>query len=133
MKKLLLLLAGWLTLFSISCKNYTASSPTTTAIVGTDSSWMLLPFIKIDSVNPVLTPAASRFTDPIIKKEVKWEEKDVFNPATAVRGDTLLMLYRAEDSIGRYAGTSRISLAKSTDGIHFTRMPLPVLYPSNDA
>jgi len=99
----------------------------------TDSSWTLLPFIKIDAANPVLTPGTGRFTDPIRKQTVNWEEKDVFNPAIVVRGDTLLMLYRAEDSIGKYAGTSRIGLAKSTDGLHFTRMPAPVFYPGNDA
>jgi len=132
-KKPLFLLAGWLAFCSTGCKNYTANSANATAVVAADSSWMLLPFIKVDSANPVLAPGTGRFTDPIIKKEVKWEEKDVFNPATVVRGDTLLMLYRAEDSIGKYAGTSRIGLAKSTDGIHFTRMPTPVFYPGNDA
>jgi predicted GH43/DUF377 family glycosyl hydrolase len=43
------------------------------------------------------------------------------------------MLYRAQDSIGKSGGTSRIGLATSTDGFHFTRTTLPVLYPSNDA
>ena len=43
------------------------------------------------------------------------------------------MLYRAEDTVGKYAGTSRIGLAESTDGFHFTRNSLPVLYPDNDA
>jgi predicted GH43/DUF377 family glycosyl hydrolase len=59
---------------------------------------------------------------------VKWENKNVYNPAVAVRNDTLFMLYRAQDS----AGCSRVGLAKSTDGIHFSREPFPVLYPGND-
>ena len=50
-----------------------------------------------------------------------------------VRHDTLFLLYRAEDSIGKYAGTSRIGLAYSTDGLHFTKHPLPVFYPGNDS
>jgi predicted GH43/DUF377 family glycosyl hydrolase len=64
---------------------------------------------------------------------VKWEEKDVFNPAAIVRHDTVFLLYRAEDKAGRYAGTSRIGLAWSRDGLHFTKHPTPVLYPNNDS
>ena len=50
-----------------------------------------------------------------------------------IRNDTLFLLYRAEDKIGRYAGTSRIGLAWSLDGFHFTKHTAPVLYPDNDA
>ena len=53
--------------------------------------------------------------------------------AAVVRNDTVFLLYRAEDKIGKFAGTSRIGLAWSTDGLHFTRFPLPVLYPDNDS
>jgi predicted GH43/DUF377 family glycosyl hydrolase len=42
------------------------------------------------------------------------------------------MLYRAQDKIGRPAGTSRIGLAVSDDGYHFIRRPVPVLYPAED-
>lgn len=98
----------------------------------TDPSWALLPFTKVDSVNPILVPGPGRFFDPIRHTEVGWEEKDVFNPAVAVRGDTLYLLYRAQDKIGLPAGTSRIGLATSIDGLHFTRRPTPVLYPDND-
>ena len=89
----------------------------------------LLPFEKQDSVNPIMAPGNLSFTCPILGRGVKWENKNVYNPATAVRGDTLFMLYRAQDS----AGCSRIGLAKSTDGIHFDRYLAPVLYPDNDA
>ena len=99
----------------------------------TDSvSWALLPFVKVDSVNPVLQPGVGTFTDPIWKKPVAWEEKDVFNPAVAVRGGTLYLLYRAQDKVGKPAGTSRIGLAKSVDGYHFIRDVEPVLYPTED-
>jgi predicted GH43/DUF377 family glycosyl hydrolase len=97
-----------------------------------DDNWALLPFVKEDSANPVLLPDSStEFTCPIAGK-LKWEAKDVFNPAAVVRHDTLFLLYRAEDKIGKYAGTSRIGIAWSTDGLHFTRYPVPVLYPDND-
>jgi predicted GH43/DUF377 family glycosyl hydrolase len=101
---------------------------------GTDSiNWALLPFVKADSVNPVLQPGVGSFMDPIWKKNVAWEEKDVFNPATVVRGDKIYLLYRAQDKVGTPAGTSRIGLAESVDGYHFVRHPEPVLYPADDA
>lgn len=99
-----------------------------------NSGWKLLPFVKADDVNPILVPdTASSFLCPVRNEAVQWEEKDVFNPAAVVRNDTLFLLYRAEDSIGRFAGTSRIGLAWSTDGLHFTKHAVPVLYPANDA
>jgi predicted GH43/DUF377 family glycosyl hydrolase len=43
------------------------------------------------------------------------------------------LLVRAEDAVGRYAGTSRIGLAISDDGGRtFTVEPEPVLHPAND-
>jgi beta-1,2-mannosidase len=98
-----------------------------------DSSWAMLPFIKVDSVNPVLLPGENTFQCPVLKKNVKWEEKDVFNPAAVVRDGKVYLLYRAEDTIGKYAGTSRLGLAISTDGLHFEKMKEPVLYPDNDS
>lgn len=98
------------------------------------TNWTLGPFTKQDSANPVLVPdTAAAFKDPILNKQVKWMEKDVFNPAAVVRNDTVFLIFRAEDKIGKYAGTSRIGLAWSTDGLHITKYPTPVFYPDNDA
>jgi predicted GH43/DUF377 family glycosyl hydrolase len=97
-----------------------------------NDSWAMRPFVKIDSVNPILTPGTSEFVCPVLKTNVKWEEKDVFNPAAVVRHDTVFLLYRAEDVIGKFAGTSRIGLAYSLDGIHFNRRPQPVFFPDED-
>jgi predicted GH43/DUF377 family glycosyl hydrolase len=94
----------------------------------TNDEW-LLPFSKLDSVNPVMKPGDLKFFCPVQQKEIKWEAKNVYNPALTVRNDTMIMLYRAQDS----ADCSRIGLAKSIDGIHFTRNFAPVLYPDNDA
>lgn len=94
--------------------------------------WMLSPFVKQDAANPCLTPLATLFNDPIRKQKVAWEEKDVFNPAAVVRNNKIYLLYRAQDKIGKPAGTSRIGLAYSSDGLHFTRLKDPVLYPDND-
>lgn len=99
----------------------------------TNNSWTLGPFVKVDSVNPIMGPIDSvSFMGPMLKKQVKWEAKDVFNPACIVKEDTVFLLYRAEDSIGKYNGTSRIGLAYSLDGLHFTRYSKPVLYPDTD-
>ncbi len=88
-------------------------------------------FIKHKN-NPILTPnKKSMFLDPI-KGNLFWEEKDVFNPGAVVFEEKVALCYRAEDKIGKYAGTSRIGLAVSYDGINFDRMPFPVLYPEND-
>ncbi|MDP9047709.1 MAG: glycoside hydrolase family 130 protein [Bacteroidota bacterium] len=100
---------------------------------GDSTAWALLPFVKIDTVNPILGPGPGVFFDPISKKKVLWEEKDVFNPAIVNRNGKIYMLYRAQDKTGKPGGTSRIGLAVSTDAMHFTRMPQPVFYPANDA
>lgn len=119
-----------LTLTMLGCQRKDTSSEPSTA---NDSSWAMLSFIKTDSVNPILLPGTNSFSCPIRKTQVLWEEKDVFNPAAVVREGKVFLLFRAEDKIGKYAGTSRIGLAVSDDGIHFTKMKDPVFYPDNDS
>jgi len=98
---------------SVSCNNEKISEQT----AETPKDWTLLPFSKVDSVNPILLPGPHlKFKCPVRNDSVRWEEKDVFNPAAAVRNDTVFLLYRAEDVVGKFAGTSRIGLAYSTDG-----------------
>lgn len=97
------------------------------------TAWSLLPFEKVDSLNPILASGDATFKCPILNKTVKWDEKDVFNPAAVVHEGKVYMIFRAEDTIGKYAGTSRLGLATSDDGLHFTRMPAPVFYPDNDS
>ena len=100
-----------------------------------DTSWQLVNFTKQDAVNPILGPdAAGNFQDPILGRKILWEQKDVFNPAVVVRGGKIYMLYRAENLVSPGIDkASRIGLAESTDGLHFTRQLQPVLYPDNDA
>jgi len=114
----------------ISCQPKATQQSSAT---NSDSSWALIPFNKVDSVNPILNPGGNEFNCPILKQTVKWEEKDVFNPAAVVKDGKVYLLYRAEDKIGKYAGTSRIGIAVSEDGLHFTKMQEPVLYPDNDS
>lgn len=99
-----------------------------------EKPWMLGPFQKQNAENPILDAKISTtFNCPIRKETVHWEEKDVFNPATVVHNGKVYMIYRAEDTVGKFAGTSRLGLAVSSDGIHFQRMAKPVFYPDNDA
>ncbi len=97
------------------------------------SGWQIGPFVKVDSVNPILGPRDTPFYCPVRDDTVQWEGKDVFNPCTVVRDGKIYMIYRAEDFVGKYKGTSRLGLAVSGDGLHFKRYPVPVLYPERDA
>jgi predicted GH43/DUF377 family glycosyl hydrolase len=83
------------------------------------------------SNEPILTPQGST-----------WESAGTFNPAvTSIQTQDVVlpngkheklgkvvMLYRAQDA----SGTSRLGYAESSDGIHFTRRPEPVLSPETE-
>ena len=89
-------------------------------------SWMFGPFTKPPQVNPVITPNPA----------VVWEAYATFNPAAVVKDGKVFLLYRAEDASGTQqigGHTSRLGLAESSDGFHFTRRETPVLYPDTDA
>ena len=104
------------------------------APVRAQEPWTLGPFARADSAKPCLVPSVSlRFTCPLRGTPVAWASKDVFNPAAVVRGRKVYLLFRAQDSLGKPAGTSRIGIAWSADGMKFTCNPAPVLYPSNDS
>jgi len=98
--------------------------------------WVIGPFTRPAEGNPVVSPRPeSTFLDPILKKPVHWEALHTFNPAAIVRDGKICVLYRAEDNTGAMeigGHTSRLGLAESRDGIHFTRMGEPVFYPAND-
>ncbi|MGI4855265.1 MAG: glycoside hydrolase family 130 protein [Janthinobacterium lividum] len=85
---------------------------------------------------PVIAPKTeSTFHDPVSNADVHWEALHTFNPAAVVRGGKVYVLYRAEDDSGSAiigGHTSRLGLASSTDGLHFTREPEPVLFPTKD-
>jgi predicted GH43/DUF377 family glycosyl hydrolase len=100
------------------------------------AAWQLGPFTRpVD--NAVISPNRnSVFHDPMSGKPVHWEALHTFNPAAIVRDGKIVVLYRAEDDTGKMEignHTSRLGLASSTDGIHFTRQPQPVFYPAEDA
>lgn len=93
-------------------------------------NWAFTNFTKVDSINPILKPTTSlHFNCPITKEERNWEERNVLNPSAIVKDNQVYLFYRAQDS----TGTSRIGLAISDDGLHFTKQATPVFYPDEDA
>ena len=101
------------------------------------STWMLGPFTRPENAQPVITARPeSVFSDPILDKPVHWEALHTFNPAAVVRDGKIYVLYRAEDDSGTMEigmHTSRLGLAVSEDGEHFTREDTPVFYPAKDS
>lgn len=90
---------------------------------------MFSEFVKIDSINPILNPSSElSFTDPITKKIAKWKERNVLHPTAVVKDNKVYLMSRSQD----LNGNSRIGMAISEDGLHFTKMPALVLYPDND-
>jgi predicted GH43/DUF377 family glycosyl hydrolase len=99
------------------------------------TEWDYLSFYK-PKENPILQADSSfTFICPVKNESVKWQKAEVFNPAAIVRGSKVYLLYRSEDNPAAILGgrTSRIGLASSDDGIHFTKFPRPVLYPDSSA
>lgn len=94
------------------------------------SDWAFPYFEKVDSINPIMSPSAElEFKDPITGAVIKWEERNVLNPTAVVKDGKVYLFYRAQD----LAGTSRIGMAISSDGLHFEKMPTPVFYPDSDS
>jgi beta-1,2-mannosidase len=98
--------------------------------------WTLGPFVRPVTA-PIIEPnPKSIFTDPITNKPVRWEALHTFNPAAIVRMGKIYVFYRAEDDSGTMVigmHTSRLGVASSEDGIHFTTEPAPVFYPDVDS
>lgn len=100
---------------------------------GTVDRWEMGPFVK--RARPILSPTReSRFRCPVRETEVRWEERNTYNPAAVVRDGKVFLLYRADDVSPDLAWgrTCRIGMAHSEDGVHFTRHPRPVVHPDRD-
>ena len=99
-------------------------------------SWRIGPFRRPAEGNPVVKPnRESTFMDPVLKAPVHWEALHTFNPAAIVKDGKVVVLYRAEDDSGKMAigmHTSRLGMAVSEDGVHFTRQAEPVFFPAED-
>ena len=90
----------------------------------------LLTVLAAQSSSPLPFGAWHRVSDsPVIAPRGNgWESAGTFNPAVVIRGDKIVMLYRAQDK----QGTSRLGYAESADGIHFNRRDEPVLSPAEE-
>jgi predicted GH43/DUF377 family glycosyl hydrolase len=77
------------------------------------SHWTHAPWSRL-SPGPIISPQGDG-----------WEAAGTFNPAVVLHRGKFVMLYRAQDR----DGTSRLGYAESSDGIHFSRLPQPVLSP----
>jgi len=93
--------------------------------------WQIGPFTPCGEV--LGRHAEARFSCPVLGTSVAWAAKDVFNPAAVVKDGKVCLLFRGEDTVGPYSGTSRIGLAVSDDGRTFLVQPEPVLFPQPDA
>jgi predicted GH43/DUF377 family glycosyl hydrolase len=114
-------------LILLGCNNRIQINKTGTEIT---REWALLGFVKADSINPILSPSSDQvFFCPLNKKEIKWEERNVLNPSAVVKDGKVYLIYRAQDN----NMTSRLGLAISEDGFHFTKEPSPVLFPGIDS
>jgi len=93
-------------------------------------------FERPPASRPVVSPDPnSVFHCPMRDSPVRWCALHTFNPAAAVKDGAIYLLFRAEDDSGamHIAGhTSRLGLARSTDGIAFDVLPSPVLFPDKD-
>lgn len=93
-------------------------------------NWQMQGFVKVDSLNPILTPSGKeKFSCPITHQSVSWNEKNVLNPSAVIKDGKVYLLFRSQDS----AMTSRLGLAVSEDGLHFTKQPEPVFFPAEDS
>ncbi len=95
------------------------------------SGWQLGPFTRHGGAVIDRVPEVT-FRCPVSDRQVSWAGKDVFNPGAVVRDGRVHLLIRGEDGSDGVSGTSRIGLAISDDGVHFTVEPEPVLFPDND-
>ena len=108
----------------------------TCVCVAQAQSWVIGPCTRA-SQEPVIRPNPTAvFTDPISKTQIHWEALHTFNPAAILKDGKVVVLYRAEDDSGEMkigGHVSRLGMAVSSDGVHFTRLPEPIFYPANDA
>jgi predicted GH43/DUF377 family glycosyl hydrolase len=73
------------------------------------------------STQPILSPAKQSSAQ-------SWYSLGIFNPTATKRNGKTILLFRAQDN----KHTSRIGYAESTDGLHFTVKPDPILSPETD-
>lgn len=79
-------------------------------------------------------PKFQKLSEPILSPSSEgFDSKNVYNVATAIEDGKVFMIYRAEskDETSKEC-TGRLGLAWSEDGIHFSKLSKPILYPEED-
>jgi predicted GH43/DUF377 family glycosyl hydrolase len=105
------------------------NAPCAARRVATKAPVAALALIALAAVGAVpFTPPFGNWTrlsaDPILApKGDGFESAGTFNPSVVKKDGRFVMLYRAQDR----NGTSSLGYATSDDGIHFTRLPEPVM------
>ncbi|PXA84476.1 pesticidal protein Cry15Aa [Nostoc sp. 3335mG] len=93
-------------------------------------------FRRPAGAQPIIGPdPQSLFFCPMRKAPVRWRALHAFNPAAVVHDGAVYVLFRAEDDSGAMqigGHTSRLGLARSTDGLNFEVLPAPVIFPGID-
>ena len=92
-----------------------------------DSVWSLPSFKKEQGIVLSLTDT-SRFFCPIRQQPVRWLEKNVAVSSVMVRRNLVYLFYSGMDD----QGISRIGISISGDGIHFSKVNQPLLFPAED-
>lgn len=82
---------------------------------------------------PVEVHAERLMNKPVLKPSsgegaVPWYSLGIFNPTAIKKDGRTILLFRAQDE----KHTSRIGYAESTDGLHFTVNPKPLLSPETE-
>ena len=80
-----------------------SSNGQSTLVNSNKQSWMLYPFKKKEKLFPILKSDSISFFCPVTKKEVKWQETYVFNPAAIVKEGKVYLLFRGEDKLASLA------------------------------
>jgi len=87
---------------------------------------LLVLALSVVATCQTVTVTAERMTStPILSPRPGWMSIGVFNAAATMLNSKTVLLFRAQDD----RHTSRIGYAESTDGLHFTVRPDPVLVP----
>ncbi len=73
----------------------------------------------------VLITAERVSEQPLLDRGPEWAAEGIFNPAAIKLANETVLLFRAQDQ----HHTSRVGYAESTDGVHFTIRPEPLLSP----
>jgi len=89
---------------------------------------LLLPALLLTAQAQVSIKAERVSDQPLLKPDLPWAGKGLFNPAVIQVGGKTILLFRARD--GR--NTSRIGYAESSDGVRFIENPQPVLAPETE-